>query len=221
MKNNTIKLTCIAAAFFLGADAFAQRSNDTITREKKIDEVVVIGYGTARRQDLTGSVSTVTGTDLQKVPISNVAEALTGRIAGVNITSSEGSPDAEINIRVRGGGSITQDSSPLIIVDGFPVNSLGDISSSDIESMTILKDASSTAIYGSRGSNGVVLVTTKSGKSGKLAVNFNSFTGFKRIAKRINVLNPYDYATWQYEYALMKNDVQSYERYFGTWADIG
>jgi len=113
-----------------------------------LNEVVVIGYGTSKKSDLTGAVSSISGSDLKKVPVANVAEALTGRIAGVQVTASEGSPDADIKIRVRGGGSLTQDASPLIIVDGFPINSMNDISSSDIDSMTVLKDAASTAIYG-------------------------------------------------------------------------
>lgn len=92
---------------------------------------------------------------------------MTGRLAGVKVTSSDGSPDSDINIRIRGGGSLTQDGSPLLIVDGFPVNSINDISPSDVETVTVLKDASSTAIYGSRGANGVILITTKSGKTGE------------------------------------------------------
>lgn len=148
-----------------------------------------------------------------------MAESLTGRIAGVQVTSSEGSPDSEIKIRIRGGGSLTQDSSPLLIVDGFPVNSMSDISPSDIANITILKDASSTAIYGSRGANGVIIITTKTGKDGKISVSFNSFYGFKKIAKTIDVLQPEDYVKWQHEYALLKNDVGSYEKYFGQWQD--
>ncbi|MBC5842097.1 TonB-dependent receptor [Flavobacterium sp. F-380] len=186
----------------------------------KLDEVVVIGYGTTRKADLTGSVSTISGEELKKTPISNVAEALTGKIAGVQITSSEGSPDSEIKIRIRGGGSLTQDSSPLVIVDGFPVNSLSDISPSDIANITVLKDASSTAIYGSRGANGVIIVTTKTGKDGKISVSFNTFYGIKKIANTIDVLQPEDFVKWQYEYALLRNDVSSYERYFGQWQDF-
>jgi TonB-dependent SusC/RagA subfamily outer membrane receptor len=146
-----------------------------------------------------------------------VAEALTGRVAGLTVTTTEGSPDATINLKVRGGTSISQDSSPLIIVDGFPVNSLNDIASSDIENISILKDASSTAIYGSRGANGVVLVTTKSGKEGKLSISLNSFTGYKFLAKKYSVLSPYDYAKWQYEFALLNNNGNSasYDQYFG------
>ncbi|WP_228526622.1 MULTISPECIES: TonB-dependent receptor [unclassified Flavobacterium] len=191
-----------------------------------LNEVVVIGYGTAKKSDLTGAVSTISGSDLKKVPVANVAEALTGRIAGVQVTSSEGSPDADIRIRVRGGGSLTQDASPLIIVDGFPINSMNDISSSDIDSMTVLKDAASTAIYGSRGANGVILITTKRGKDGKVAVNFNMFYGMKKIANQIDVLSPEDYTKWQYEYALLSqtgtkvaSNPNSYTKYFGNWQD--
>ena len=184
-----------------------------------LNEVVVVGYGTVKKSDLTGAVSNISGSDLKKIPIANVAEALTGRLAGVQVTSSEGSPDSDIKIRIRGGGSLTQDASPLIIVDGFPVNSLNDISSSDIESLTVLKDASSTAIYGSRGANGVIIVTTRKGKDGKIAVNYNMFYGMKNIANTIDVLEPGDFVNWQYEYALLKKDVPSYEKYFGAWQD--
>ena len=132
-----------------------------------LEEVVVIGYGTAKKKDLTGAVSTVKGSDLAKVPVTNAAEALTGKLAGVQITTADGSPDAEMIIKVRGGGSITGDNSPLYIVDGFPVSSMSDIAPSDIEDITVLKDAASTAIYGSQGANGVILITTKGAKGGK------------------------------------------------------
>ena len=117
---------------------------------ESLDEVLVIGYGTARKSDLTGSVVSVGGNALVNQSNPNVAETLTGRMAGVQVTSAEGSPDSEVKIRIRGGGSLTQDSSPLIIVDGFPVNSMNDVSPSNVESITVLKDASSTAIYGSK-----------------------------------------------------------------------
>jgi len=190
--------------------------------QQALEEVVVIGYGSVKKSDLTGSVSTLSGGELKKQPISNIAEALTGRLAGVKVTSSEGSPDADINIRIRGGGSLTQDGSPLLIVDGFPVNSINDISPSDVETVTVLKDASSTAIYGSRGANGVILITTKSGKTGeKISVSYDMFTGFKHIAKTVDVLKPADYAKWQYEFAMLNQDLPSYENYFGTYAEIG
>ena len=188
----------------------------------QLEELVVIGYGTVKKSNLIGSVASVSGDDIVKVPVSTVAESLTGRMAGVQVTTTEGSPDAEIRIRVRGGASLTQDSSPLYIVDGFPVNSISDLSSSDIQSIDVLKDASSTAIYGSRGANGVVIITTKGGKAGKLTVDFNTFFGAKKIAKTLDVLTPGDYARWQYEYAVLDdpNDLSSYEDYFGLFQDI-
>ena len=189
-----------------------------------LEEVVVVGYGTQKRSDLTGSVVSVKGDDLKKVPVSTVAESLTGRLAGVQVTSTEGSPDAEINIRVRGGSSLTQNTSPLYIVDGFPVNTISDLAPSDIQSIDVLKDASSTAIYGSRGANGVIIVTTKSGESGKLTVNFNSFYGASKIAKTLDVLSPEDYTKWQYEYAVLdtneEGDYSSFEDYFGLFQDL-
>jgi TonB-dependent starch-binding outer membrane protein SusC len=189
-----------------------------------LDEVVVIGYGTSKRSDLTGSVVSVTGEDLKKIPVSTVAESLTGRMAGVQVTSTEGSPDAEIKIRVRGGGSITQDNSPLYIVDGFPVSTISDIAPSDIKTIDVLKDASSTAIYGSRGANGVIIITTKTGTTdGKISVNYNAFTGIKKIAKTLDVLSPEEYVKWQHEYAVLKHpdgDLSSFENYFGTYDDL-
>ncbi|WNM17747.1 SusC/RagA family TonB-linked outer membrane protein [Flavobacterium capsici] len=186
----------------------------------KLDEVVVIGYGTARKSDLTGSITSISGEDLKKLSMPSVAEALTGRLAGVQVTSTEGSPDADIKIRVRGGGSLTQDSSPLIIVDGFPVGSMSDISPSDIASITVLKDASSTAIYGSRGANGVIIITTKSGNDGKISVSYNNFIGFKKLANSIDVLPVQDFVKWQYEYALLYNDQPSFDDVFGTWDNV-
>ena len=188
-----------------------------------LEEVVVIGYGSVKKKDLTGLVATVNSEVLAAVPVASATEALTGKMAGVQITTTEGSPDAEMKIRVRGGGSITGDNTPLFIVDGFPVESISDIPASDIEDMTVLKDASSTAIYGSRGANGVILVTTKSGKEGKVNVSYNAYYSWKKIAKTLDVLSASDYAKWQYELALLKNngkDLSSYENFFGKYADI-
>ena len=187
-----------------------------------LEDLVVIGYGSVRRKDLTGSVATVNSEALAAVPVASVTEALTGKMAGVQITTSEGSPDADVKMRVRGGGSITQSNDPLLIVDGFPVESISDIPATDIEDITVLKDASSTAIYGSRGANGVILVTTKSGKSGKVNVSYNAYYSWKKVAKKMDVLSPYDYAKWQYELALLKNenDLSSYTDYFGNYEDM-
>lgn len=189
----------------------------------QLDEVVVIGYGTVKKKDLTGSVASVSSDAIAAVPVANVTEAITGKLAGVQISTTEGSPDAEMTIRVRGGGSITGDNSPLYIVDGFPVQSINDIASTDIESIDVLKDASSTAIYGSRGANGVILVTTKSGKSGKTNVSYNAYYSWKKIAKTLDVLDPADYVKWQYELAAINannGDMSNYTDYFGNYEDM-
>ena len=190
-----------------------------------LNEVVVIGYGSVRRKDITGSVATVNSEVLQAVPVANASEALTGKLAGVQVTTTEGSPDADVKIRVRGGGSITQSNDPLYIVDGFPVESISDIPANDIEDITVLKDASSTAIYGSRGANGVILVTTKSGQAGQVKVSYNVYYSWKKIAKKYDVLDVYDYAKWQYEYALLYNNgdankIQHYTDKFGNYQDM-
>ena len=187
---------------------------------KVLDEVVVIGYETVRKKDLTGSVSSINAKAIESVPVVNVAEAMSGKLAGVNVTTSEGSPDAEINIRVRGGGSITQESTPLYIVDGFPVSSISDISPADIQSIDVLKDASSTAIYGSRGANGVVIITTKTAKEGKFSVSYDGTYGFKMIAKTLDVMSPYEFAKSQYEQAILQNKLDRYQSSFGLFQDI-
>lgn len=186
-----------------------------------LDEVVVIGYGTARRKDLTGSVSSVSMKDLKDIPATSALQVIAGRLAGVNVTIADGSPDAPIKIRVRGGGSITQDNSPLFIVDGFPVNNINDIAPGDIESMDVLKDASSTAIYGAQGANGVVLITTKSGKSGKTEINVNAYTGIKNTYNLTEVLSPYDFVYFQKELdpgASLTGS--SFYSTYGTWEDV-
>ena len=164
-----------------------------------LNDVVVIGYGTVKKKDLTGSVSSINQKQIANIPVSNVSEAMTGKMAGVNITTTEGSPDADVKIRVRGGGSLSQDNSPLYIVDGFPESSISDIAPSEIQSIDVLKDASSTAIYGARGANGVIIITTKDGKEGKTQVNFNGLLGWKKVTKNVKTLSPYDYAYYQYE----------------------
>lgn len=180
----------------------AGKSNINVVLEDEatsLDDVVVIGYGTVKKRDLTGAVTSVSAKQIENVPVSNVSEALTGKMAGVNITTTEGSPDADVKIRVRGGGSLSQDNSPLYIVDGFPVSSISDIAPSEIETIDVLKDASSTAVYGARGANGVIIVTTKSGKEGKTQVNFNASMGWKKVTKLVKTMDPYNYAYYQYE----------------------
>ncbi len=189
-----------------------------------LDEVVVVGYQTVKRRDLLGSVSSVSSDKLTEQPVTSVSQALSGKMAGVSVVTTEGDPDADIKIRVRGGGSITQDNSPLYIVDGFPVESINDISSSEIASIDVLKDAFSTAIYGSRGANGVVIVTTKSAEKGqKVSVKFNSYYGLKKMANAgaIQAMDAENFVKFQYELGSIRDDLSShYAPYFGTFNDI-
>ncbi len=189
-----------------------------------LDEVVVVGYQTVKRRDLLGSVSSVGADKLTEQPVTSVSQALSGKMAGVSVVTTEGDPDADVKIRVRGGGSITQDNSPLYIVDGFPVESINDIPSSDIASIDVLKDAFSTAIYGSRGANGVVIVTTKSADKGqKISVKFNSYYGRKTMANRnaIKAMDADNFVKFQYELASIRGNVDNnYVPYFGSFNDI-
>ncbi|RNI28470.1 TonB-dependent receptor [Rufibacter immobilis] len=193
---------------------------------KAIDEVVVIGYGTVPRKELTGSVASVTSKDLQDIPVSTAAEALAGRLAGVQVTTTEGRPGADIQIRVRGGGSISQDNSPLYIVDGIQMeNALSIISPQEIQSIDVLKDAASTSIYGARGANGVVIITTKGGVEQKTQVTYNGYAGTRSIVNKLDVLNPYDFVQYQYEsYNLYSNANDetraSFRDRYGRWEDL-
>ena len=189
-----------------------------------LDEVVVVGYQTVKRRDLLGAVASVGSDKLTEQPVTTVSQALSGKMAGVSVITTEGDPDADIKIRVRGGGSITQDSSPLYIVDGFPVESINDIPSSEIQSIDVLKDAFSTAIYGSRGANGVVIVTTKSAEKGqRVSVKFNTYYGLKKMANAgaIVAMDPENFVKFQYELGVIRDNLSSYyEPYFGNFTDI-
>ena len=197
----------------------------TLTTDVKVlDEVVVVGYGIQKKRDLTGAISSVKGDELRKIPVSTAAEALIGKVAGVQIVSSEGSPGADIKIRVRGGGSITQDNSPLYIIDGFPSNEgLTSVDPSDIESIDVLKDASSTAIYGARGANGVVIITTKGGKSGRTSVSYDGYYGLKKLPaeRKFEMFTPYEFVLAQYENAQANSVYQnSFLLNYGKWDDL-
>ncbi|SEM29661.1 TonB-linked outer membrane protein, SusC/RagA family [Chryseobacterium taichungense] len=171
--------------------AYSQVKKDTATKEKKIEEVVMIGYGTQRKEAVTGSVATVKGDALREVPSANITQALQGRTAGVDISQTSTKPGAAMQIRIRGTRSLTGDNNPLIVLDGIPfVGSLSDISSSDIKSIDILKDASATAIYGSRGANGVILVTTNRGTKGqKPRFTYNTFTGVQTLFSKYPMMD--------------------------------
>ncbi|WP_443937377.1 SusC/RagA family TonB-linked outer membrane protein [Pedobacter sp. MW01-1-1] len=163
-----------------------------------LNDVVVIGYGTAKRADLTGSVGSVNMKDFEKAPVSSFDQALAGRVSGVQVQSSDGQPGATANIVIRGAGSISQDNSPLYVIDGFPSEdaNANSVSPSDIESIDILKDASATAIYGARGANGVVVITTKRGKNGKPKLTYNAYYGVQEIPQKVDLMDSYEFVRY-------------------------
>ena len=191
-----------------------------------LDEVVVIGYGGTRaRRDLTGSVGSVSGVKLAAVPVTSAAVALQGKVAGVQVTTVDGQPGADINIRVRGATSVTQANDPLFIVDGFQVDNINDIPPSDIQSIDILKDASLTAIYGAKGGNGVVIVTTKSAQEGKTQVNFNAQGSISHIYKKLDLMNTPEFVAYQWDLAATRSkyntsEVNQWRYYFGNPHDM-
>ncbi|MDR1723614.1 MAG: TonB-dependent receptor [Tannerella sp.] len=178
---------------------------------KSLDEIVVIGYGTVKKSDLTGSVSSIKSDELKKLPMTSIDQGIQGKAAGVQVTTTSGAPGGQITIRVRGGNSLTSSNEPLYVIDGFPIsaggmasgfnnsslgnNSLATINPNDIESIEILKDASAAAIYGSRGANGVVLITTKRGKSGRTKVTYDGYLGTQKVAKVLDFMNGEEFAT--------------------------
>ncbi|MEM6643302.1 MAG: TonB-dependent receptor [Bacteroidota bacterium] len=173
-----------------------------------LEEVVVVGYGSQLKRDLTGSVGSVKAEDLVVAPTPNFDQALAGRIAGVSVTASDGTPGSNANIVIRGGNSITGDNSPLYVIDGVPLQDFdpASLNTNDIKSFDVLKDASATAIYGSRGANGVILITTKSGRSdGKTEVTLDVSQGFQYAPTRLEVMNPYQYVTYLEQQAYIQD----------------
>ena len=170
---------------------------------RSLEEVVVVGYGTVKKSDLTGSLSQVKSKELNAYPATNVLQALSGRAAGVQVLQNNGSPGAGISVRIRGTNSLNGSNEPLYVVDGFPINGSNPtiLNNADIESMEILKDASATAIYGSRGANGVVLITTKQGKTGKTRVDFETSYSIQKLRKKLDMMNATEYATFYNEQA--------------------
>ena len=174
----------------------------------QLQEVVAIGYGTMKKSDLTGAVTSVSADQLLKAPVSGLDQALQGRAAGVTVTSSSGQPGETATIRIRGIGSAIGGNDPLYVVDGVITGDIKWLSPSDIQSMEILKDASATAIYGSRGANGVILITTKSGSEGKINISFDAYWGFQNRWKKMNVLGSKDFAETELRIQAMRNGAE-------------
>lgn len=163
---------------------------------RSLEEVVVVGYGTVKKSDLTGSLSQVKAKDINAFPATNVLQALSGRAPGVQVVQNTGAPGAAVSVRIRGANSVRGSNEPLYVVDGFPISGSNPtvLNNSDIESIEILKDASATAIYGSRGANGVVLITTKRGKAGRTNVDFETSYGIQTLRKKLDLMNAREYA---------------------------
>ena len=173
-----------------------QRKFDVTLQEdaQALDEVVVVGYGVQKKRDLSGAVSSVKSRDITAIPTTNALEALQGKVAGLDLTSSSGKAGAELSFTIRGERSLKASNKPLILVDGVDYGTTLDINPSDIESIEVLKDASSTAIYGTRGANGIIIVTTKKGKTGKSKVSLNAFASVNMISSYPSIMNGAEYA---------------------------
>lgn len=166
---------------------------------KSLENIVIIGYGQVKKRDLTGAVVSVKSDEIKKVPSGNVLESLQGKLPGADITRSSGSASSGINIVIRGNRSLIASNNPLVIVDGIQYNSFQDINPNDIQSLEVLKDASSTAIYGSRGANGVILITTKRGSTGKPKISLNSYYGVSSVSEYPRYMNTQEYRAWRRE----------------------
>ncbi len=212
--------------FLLPVLAMAQQKEPKKEKETTIDEVVLVGYTKVSKKDVTNAVSSVKADAIKDMPSTNAAEAIQGRMAGVQVSLSEGSPGADVDIVIRGGNSITGSNAPLYIVDGVQMdNALSILSPKEIESIEVLKDASSTNIYGARGANGVVLITTKGGrKKAKTSINYNGFLGVRKIQNTIDVLDPYQYVLYQYELynkGGVQTDIDAFKARYGTYDQLG
>lgn len=189
--------------------AVSEKLSINVTLEKSVaalDDVIVVGYGSVKKSDLTGSVSQVKMGDLAKAPIASFTEGLAGRVSGVRVSSSDGQPGVSQDIVIRGVSSLTQSTAPLYVIDGFPVENPASaaINPSDIESINILKDASATAIYGARGANGVIVIETKRGKISKPVISVNSSYGVQKLLKKIPMMGAYDFVKYQDELNIVR-----------------
>lgn len=205
-ENVTAKVIVFSSLSYKDKEAVIGKSNNydvvLLADVNALNEVVVIGYGSVAKKDLTGAVSSVNVKDLQRAPVISFDQALAGRVAGVQVTSNDGQPGAGgVNIVIRGANSLTQNSGPLYVVDGFPLEDFDaqSVNPQEIESITVLKDASSTAIYGARGANGVIVIETKKGKEGAPTVEYSSNIGVNNITKRLPMMDGYEFVKYQIE----------------------
>jgi TonB-dependent starch-binding outer membrane protein SusC len=188
-------LGMVAVLYFTANFSAQNTKNDTLPKEQKIEEVVMIGYGTQKKSNVTGAISSIKASDIEAIPAGKPEQVLQGRAAGVNVISNSGQPGSSATIRVRGVTSYSSNNDPLWVVDGIVVDGIGWLSQSDIESIEVLKDGASSAIYGVSAARGVILVTTKKGKKGKLTLSYNGFYGVSNAARKLDLLDATQYAT--------------------------
>lgn len=212
-KGKTVTISYIG---MVAQDVAASQNMQVVLQDDNaaLEEVVVVGYTSKARKDLTGSVGSISGKKLEVVPVTSAAVALQGKISGVQVTTVDGQPGADVNIRVRGGTSVTQSNDPLYIVDGFQVDNINDIPPSDIASIDVLKDASLTAIYGAKGGNGVVVVTTKSAQEGKVQVTFNGNLNIAHLSKKLDLMDAAEFARYQYQWHANNGTRSSNAKFF-------
>ena len=182
-------LGLIAVLYFTSSFQAQIKSDSSAIKEKKIDEVVLIGYGSVKKKNATSAIENIKADVFEDRPIYNVTQALQGTAAGVNVVQNSGKPGQALNIKIRGNNSISSGVNPLYVVDGIQTNDITGVNPDDIVDMTILKDATSAAIYGINGSAGVVIITTKRGKANKPQLNFNTYWGISKIVNNVDVLN--------------------------------
>lgn len=211
MRKNYVKLPLLIAALYFGGDLHAQSTQDTTAKESKIEEVVVIGYGTRKKVDNTTAISSIGADEVSKTKVLNASQAIQGKAAGVQVTASD-MPGSTPTVMVRGLGTVTGGREPLFVVDGMFTNNINNINSNDILSYDILKDAAALAIYGNRAANGVIIITTKSGK-GKLSVEYDGLIGIRNPLKKVKMANAQEFVNYN-------NIANSYlatpGRYFST-----
>lgn len=185
--------------------ASAATTVEMVSDTESLEEVVVVGYGAQKKSDLTGSISTISTKSLEGIGAPNIVDKLQGRVAGLNINTGNAAPGTTATLSVRGENSISASNDPLIILDGIPFSgSLGDIASNSIENISVLKDASSTAIYGSRAANGVILITSKKGMVGKPRINYNGYVGIQNVERRLNLMDGTEYIEYLKDYQRSK-----------------
>lgn len=195
---------------------------DLAPNAEALSEVVVVGYGTQRKESVTGSVASISGSDLNQVPTPNISQALQGRLPGVQLAQTSTRPGATMQIRIRGTRSLTADNNPLVVLDGIPFpGSLGDINPNDIKSIDVLKDASATAIYGSRGANGVILVTTNKGRQGEQAkFSYNAYYGAQTLFARYPMMNGEEFVALRKAAGIFSNGVDEADNVNTDWQDL-